>query len=124
MYEMRVISPSNYTPNPKIMGCFPAPSIGDTHFTIMDYTLGEHLGVEDGNYGAQEHIRRTLQDKEPELAERITFDSEYGCFFAYAKTREDVDALLDIVDEEIRKANPNATPGNITDSPAFFTTEE
>lgn len=97
-----------------------AEPLGDRwRFTAQDYTLSVALAVEN-NYAAEALVRRAVEAVDPGLAERIEFESEYGCFFAHTDTRGDMEALAAIVNAMVDAVSPDAQPGTIWDSPAAF----
>lgn len=59
---------------------------------------GEHMrsGMAD-NQATQAEIRKRLKAQDPELLARLEFDSESGCFFAYADTEADAMALAGFI---------------------------
>lgn len=65
-------------------------------FTAQDHTLADALGVR-SNHEAQRLVHAAVTAVDSVLAERIEFDSEYSCFFAYADSRADMEALAEIV---------------------------
>jgi hypothetical protein len=91
---------------------------GDTwRFTAQDYTLAYALDVPT-NYEAEALVRDALTAAHPEVAARVTFDSEAGCFFAYTDTVADMEVLVAVVAELVDGHHPDAVPGGIFDSPA------
>lgn len=86
-------------------------------FTAQDYTLAYALGV-DENHRAEHIVRRAMELRYPSVAERITWDSELGCFFAHTSTRDDMQVLVKVVADLVSDVNPNAVPGSLMDSPA------
>jgi hypothetical protein len=88
-------------------------------FTAQDYTLAYALDVEH-NVDAQDLVEAAVRASDPALAERITWDSEMGCFFAYTHERSDMEQLVAAVAELVEQRNKDATPGTIADSPAFI----
>lgn len=98
-------------------------------WTLQDYTLAGALGVE-SNYDAEALVAERLAQLDTDdhaalgvdegLAGRVRFDSEYGCFFAHADGRADLDAVAKLIAAMVAAgAHPSATPGGITDSPAY-----
>lgn len=88
-------------------------------WTIQDYTLARALGV-DNNYEAEKLVADELQRTDQSLAERITFDSEHGCFFAYATSEGDITELARIINALVAAGGFEGKPGTILDSPAFL----
>lgn len=86
-------------------------------YTAQDYTLCHALGVA-GNHDAQRVVQTAVAGTS--LEHNIQFDSEHGCFFAYAATSEHMAALADVVAGLVAARNPDAQPGTIYDSPAFL----
>lgn len=92
---------------------------GDWGWTAQDYTLAYALGV-DSNLEAQQMVIDELTSAANPLLERIGFDSERGCFFAYAATEADMAALVEFIAGMVARRHPAAIPGTITDSPAYL----
>lgn len=91
-------------------------------WTAQDYTLCVALGVDD-NYAAQALVEEALQRSDRQLFERIRFDSEMGCFFAYADSEADIAALASAVADLVAAGPfPAAIPGGMDASPAFIRT--
>lgn len=90
------------------------------YWMIRDYTLFSALGVAT-NYCAQDAVGREVERQGLDPT-RFEFDSELGCFFAYAKTKADIDRLAELIGELVAKGpNPDAVPGwDIEDSPMYF----
>lgn len=83
----------------------------------QDYTLAYALGVDD-NYAAEAIVQRAAAEHEATRGRGYTFDSEGGCFFAYAKTREDIEALAVCVADLVAAGeHPNSIAGGLLDSP-------
>jgi hypothetical protein len=95
------------------------PTLPGGSWTAQDYTLCRALGV-DGHYDAEEIVQDNLEVRFPESCARITFNSEFGCFFADGTGEVDKQALRTVVSDLVAERNPGATPGTIVDSPAFF----
>ena len=85
--------------------------------TAMDYTLCAALNVA-GNYEAEQLVSERLHANFSGIEEKVEFDSEYGCFFAYTNDAEAMMALLEVVQGLVAERNPDAVPGTIFDSPA------
>lgn len=86
-------------------------------FTAQDYTLAYALGVPD-NYAAEMVVSTHLHEHHPDLATRVRFESEMGCFFAYTDTEGDMLSLVACVAGLVSRTHPSAHPGSILDSPA------
>lgn len=87
-------------------------------YVAQDYTLAYALDLQD-NRLAEEMVARSVQATDPELATRIRWDSEMGCFFAYTATVDDMESLAKVVSMLVAARHPDAVPGSILDSPAF-----
>jgi hypothetical protein len=87
-------------------------------YTAQDYTLAYALDADD-NVEAQQRVVDAVVSVNPELAERVTFDSERGCFFAYTDTEADMRALVAVIADLVAAVAPHAVPGKITDSPVY-----
>lgn len=85
-------------------------------WTLMDYTLAQSLDVPT-NYSAERLVAALLPD---ELAGRVRFASEAGCFFAHADTRTDLDAVAALIADLVAQVSgPDAPPpGSMLDSVA------
>jgi len=100
----------------------------DGTYTLMSYTLARDIGASldlytpggGGGHAAQRMMREVVGLVDPELEQRIEWDSEYGCFFAYVKTLDDACYLKAVIDLFVYECNPDADPGPMDDSPAFI----
>lgn len=52
------------------------------------------FGMPESNYPIRDLIEAKLVEHLPGLAERVDFDPEMSCFFAYTKSQEDGDDLV------------------------------
>lgn len=88
-------------------------------YTAQDYTLAYALDLEH-NRQADELVAAAVAERDPQLADRVRFDSERGCFFAYTDTEDEMRRLVAVVAALVAERNPAAIPGDITTSPAFI----
>ncbi len=68
---------------------------GERLWTVVDYDLAEALGVD--CLEAQEEVRVELARRDLAMADRVAYDSEGGCFFAYCEIETDALAVADVV---------------------------
>jgi hypothetical protein len=88
-------------------------------YVAQDYTLALALDLPH-NRLAEELVTKVVRAKDPALVERVHWDSEMGCFFAYTATAADMERLAGIVSEIVVLKYPDAVPGTIVDSSAFI----
>ena len=88
-------------------------------YTAQDYTLAYALGVPH-NRSAEQVVYNAVTRHCPNLAQRVRFESEMGCFFAHTETRSDIETLARIVAELVAERNPGMTAGTIRESPAYL----
>lgn len=89
-----------------------------TPWVCRDYTLAVALGV-DTAYQAEGIVRDALAATDPALGDRLVFDSEWGCFFAYASTRGDAERVARLVADLVAAGpHPSAVAGDWRCSPA------
>ncbi len=88
-------------------------------YVAQDYTLALALDLPH-NRLAEDLVAKVVRTEDPALAERVRWDSEMGCFFAYTATAADMERLAGIVSELVALKYPAAVPGTIVDSPAFI----
>lgn len=66
-------------------------------FCLRSYDLSDAFGIDwhglRHNRMAEDRVKDHVWESDPALARRVEFDSEMGCFFAYAATAEDAIAL-------------------------------
>lgn len=86
-------------------------------WTARDYTLNVALDVEDNDQATQ-LVVSSLTEVAPEVVQRLVFDSERGCFFAYGNLDSDLEMLRDVVASLVAEHHPHAIPGDMLCSPA------
>jgi hypothetical protein len=92
------------------------PDMWEHLWTAQDYTLSVALDVDD-NYVAQHLVVDRLAQRHPGVAERVAFDSEFGCFFAHADSDADMAVLYQVIGDLVAERNPDAVPGDMWSSP-------
>lgn len=95
---------------------FVTPPNGEWKFCAQDYALADALGVA-SHHVAQDLVRDALVAQDATLAERIEFDSEYSCFFAYSTEQSDMAALASLVAELVATRVGVRLPGERWDPP-------
>jgi hypothetical protein len=91
-------------------------------WTAQDYTLCHALRVDD-NYAAEQIVADAVVKADSNLSLRVTFDSEYGCFFAHTHNQEDMIALVSIIAGLVAATGDRSRqPGPITQSPSYLAT--
>lgn len=89
-------------------------------WTLQDYTLCHALD-RDTNRAAEADVIDHITSCAPELAARVRFDSEMGCFFAYTDSEADAQALAAHIANMVAAGPyPNAVPGDMGASPAYI----
>jgi hypothetical protein len=88
-------------------------------WTVHDYTLAYALGLE-SNHQAAEQVARRLDAGHPEVASRVRFEPEHGCFFAHTTSEQDLETLVDVIAELVSEHHRDAIPGDIGFSPAYL----
>jgi hypothetical protein len=95
-----------------------APVGDDEYWVLRDYGLAYALGVE-WNTDAEKIVEEKLAEQNQALFQRVEFDSEMGCFFAYAKSEHDAGELAVFIAGLVTAGpHPDAMPGaTMLDSP-------
>lgn len=67
---------------------------GEPEYWVVGADLRACFGMPESNDAVAGLIKEKLAEKLPGLAQRINFDPEMSCLFAYAKSKEDADDLV------------------------------
>lgn len=88
-------------------------------WTAQDYTLCAAFGLSD-NHQVDDLLWSKLVEAGLD-GPAVEFDSEAGCFFAHTHSAaEMVEFVAFVADAVAAGPHPDATPGNIVDSPAYI----
>lgn len=81
----------------------PYPNDKDQSWTVKDYDLCDALGVR-SNYEAENIVISAYsENKQRTPVNRIVFDSEAGCFFAYTPTKESAEELAKFINNLVKE---------------------
>ncbi len=65
-------------------------------WVVKDFGLADALGL-DSNYEAQSLVQAELAGEDATVFERVSFDSEGSCFFAYCDTESDAETVRRVI---------------------------
>ncbi len=76
-------------------------------WTVQDWDLADLLGLPHAG-DAEAAVQAELAIQDPGLAERVEWDSELSCFFAYCPNEDDAEALADLISDLVQRRTATA----------------
>lgn len=77
-------------------------------WTVQDWDLADLLGLPHA-YDAEAAVQAQLATQDPALAERVEWDSEATCLFAYCPSEADANALADLISDLVQQRTATAS---------------